>query len=309
MQLPLFPDAFDVETEALEALAALDVGRAARRLDRARALDPHLPNLEVLAEVVGYLHPILGAGQPTEERLAEVFLALPEACREGRLTSAAACRVDRVLARYALRSWDERRPFHDGQGRLPYGALLLVDADAPERARDSLRLACAAAAVAAVGERARVWGYLGDACLLVERTDEANAAYVRALALDPWSVDLHRTKADRLRRILERLTAERPFEEAVGELLAHAWVEGVVRIEARNDWLEDERERLRRSGPDGGRSEAAWRGRRFSLLLFLDRSLPVGRADRAARKEMQALDAGLFKRFVRRLQELEERER
>ena len=45
MQLDLFPDALQVEVEALAALAQSDLPPARRRLDQARAIDARLPNL------------------------------------------------------------------------------------------------------------------------------------------------------------------------------------------------------------------------------------------------------------------------
>lgn len=258
----------------------------------------------MLETVVEYLRPLLGDRGPTAELLAETFLSLPEACRSARLTAAAASRVDRILARHVLRTWDGRRAFHDPGCRLPYGALLLVEPEA-ERARQSL-LDALGPASAAAGRRADLWGYLGDACLLLVRLGEANAAYVRALVIEPWRVDLHRTRAEALRSLHGRLTADRPFEEAVGLLLAAAWIEGAVRIEPGNAWLAGEKGRLRERGPEGARTSAAWRAGRFSLLPFLDRSLPAGRADRAAREEMQALEPELFARFMGRLRDLEE---
>ncbi|MBI5365634.1 MAG: hypothetical protein HZA54_01245, partial [Planctomycetes bacterium] len=55
MQRSLFPDAFEVEEDALAALAELDLAGAAHGLARARALNPTLPNLVVFEEVVAYL--------------------------------------------------------------------------------------------------------------------------------------------------------------------------------------------------------------------------------------------------------------
>jgi hypothetical protein len=133
--------------------------------------------------------------------------------------------VDETIARYWKRRGTGTR-FVDEAATVHRGVLDLVLGDVAAARRhlgDSLD--------DGLQHRADLWGYLGDACLALERADEANACYVRGLLLSAPDVDLVRTRGRRLAELYDELCAAHPADCARELLLIHAWCEGVLAIE------------------------------------------------------------------------------
>jgi hypothetical protein len=83
-------------------------------------------------------------------------------------------------------------------------------------------------------------------------------------------------------------------------LLAQAWTDGALAIPAANGWLEAvELDRLLAAHGAGPDAPPSRRFRRFSLLLYRDRSRRRD-IDLQSREEMAALAPELFPRFVQR---------
>ncbi len=300
-QLSLFPEAFEVQEAALQALDELDIERALQLVQRAWERDPALPNLEALESALLWLDGALVAGGATEERLAAAFLAVPAACRRDEIARDVGTIIDQALARHALRS-ASGPVFLDRARRVHRGALLLVLGRAAE-AHSILR-----ETVQADGSRADHWGYLGDACWLTERAEEANACWVRALFLSAGEADLFRARYPRLGALYDELPREHPPESARELVPIHAWLEGVLAIPPENGWLEEHLSRLRLAATADPEAPLEQRIRRFALLLYQDRSRPRGECDLAEREEMRALAPELFERYIERCRVLEKRE-
>jgi tetratricopeptide (TPR) repeat protein len=295
VQRSLFPDAFEVEADALEALEALETDRGLQCIREARQRDPTLPNLDAIETALAWLDERLQGAPPDPERAAEAFLELPRAA----LPRPAAAFADKALARYGLRH--ARDGFLDRDERVLEGALLLV-AGRFDAARHAL-----SRALRGRKERADLQGYLADACHLAERVDEANARYATALLLDAARVDVHRLRHKGLSELWAELRAVHADAEARELLFGEAWLRGLLHVPAENGWLETSLARLRAETALTGTASAAGRARRFGFLLYLDRTGASGPVDMAVRDEMATLDAERLRRVVAVLRERERR--
>lgn len=299
VQQSLFPEAFEVQEAALAALRELDVARARNAFERARARNPDLVDAAVLDGALALLEELARAG-PLGARLHLVVRAAHDACRSGRLPPAAAAFVDRTVARW-WRRHGAGGPFLDAGETIHRGVLDLVLGDAAA-ARAHLS---ASLQEARHGWRADLWGYLGDANLLEQRPDEANACYVRGLLLGAAEVDLVRIRLPSLAELHAVLCREHGEDGARELLPVHAWLGGVLAIPPGNGWLDGRWARLlvrAAAGPDAAPRE---RWRRFALLLYLDRSAARGSVDLARREELAALDPVLFGRYMERCRAIE----
>ena len=299
LQRSLFPDAFEVHEQALRALDDLDLEAARRWLLEVKSRDPGLPELASWSACIEWLRRELGGGLVADECLALAFALVPEECRRGTLDKATAERIDQVLAHQGLQRMDRSRVFLDGEERVHRGVLLLVRGSFPP----AMALLRETLAQGRDG-RADLWWSLAEACLKCDRSDDANAAYVRALLLDPQAVDLHRSQHVRLTSLLDELRASRDEQEARGLLLVHAWLEGILSIPPENSWLERHLSRLHLATALRSGATPAERARRFAWLLYLECSRRPGDFEESARDEMKALAPELFERVMHRLSAL-----
>jgi tetratricopeptide (TPR) repeat protein len=301
VQRSLFPEAFEIQERALAALDELDLEGALALVEEARECDPLLVNLEPLADAIAWLHRELGSEAPSDELLAALFLTVPAACQRGALDREAAALADLVIARRALRS-TTARAFLDREECVHVGALLLVlrrDSEALDLLRESLG--------SGHDDRADLWACCADALAAAERSDEANAAYVRALLLSAQDVDLFRLRSPALAALHGELLLHHTAASARELLFVQAWLRGHLAIPPDNGWLDRHLSRLHLAAVARPDSPPEQRHRRFALLLYLDRSRPPGRCDEADREEMQALAPELFARVVEHIGEVERR--
>lgn len=291
-QHSLFPDSYEVQDAALAALDEGDFERALALVSAARERDPGLVGLDMLASALTWSAGVLGGRRSDPDRLAEAWRALPEGRRRGALRGDSAAFIDQSLARQALRARPPG-PFLDAGETVHLGALHLVLGRAAA-ARELLLETLAR------GHRARadLWGTLGDACTLAERPEEASACYARALVIAASDVDLHRLRDERLMALFRALREGHPDSVARELLLPEAWLAGALEIPPGNGGIDAAlaRELLAATADPGPSPER--RLRRFSLLLYRDRSREPGEANVDEREEMAELDAGLFGRFM-----------
>jgi hypothetical protein len=227
-----------------------------------------------------------------------VVLAVRDEALAGRLGPEAAAFIDKTIARHDRRSGCSTA-FVDGDARVHRAVLHLILGE-PEAARAGL----IASLQGSCQDRADLWGYRGDAAWASDLAGEANACYVRGLLLAASDVDLWRIRHRDLAHLYGELAALHGAGAARELLLVHGWLRGLLDIPPDNDWLDGQLARLEaraRTGPDTPQQ----RWRRFALLLYLDRSRPVGRCDERQREEMLALDGELFARYLARCQERE----
>ena len=301
VQRSFFPDAHEVHAHAFAALEELDLAAAHRLVEKARADDPLLANLEPLREALSWLLRESGPEPVSDELLALLFASVPAARAAGELTPAAAAMVDQALARQGLRRPGASAEFLDPERSLHRGALLLVLG----RAREALPLL--RESLARLGHRADLWAAYGDACHALERHDEANSAYVRSLLLGATEVDLFRLRHPDLCALRDELVPLHGEACARELLLVHAWLAGTLAIPAENAWLEPHLSRLHLAATLPATPLESHRLRRFALLFYVDRSRPPGHYDEHEREELQSLHPELFARVMQRAAELEKR--
>lgn len=292
LQRSLFPDAFEVQAASLAALRDLDVGAARRLLEQARRQNPSLVNLGLLHDALCLLETFPRGSQPSDAHLAEILTAARERHLAGQLSRDAAAFIDQTIARY----WRRRAaagPFLDEDARVHRAVLDLALGDAATARRH-----LGATLDGGQQHRADLWGYLGDACVALERGAEANACYVRGLLLSAADVDLMRLRLLPLVRLHEELRATYADDHARELLLVHAWLQGLLEIPPDNGWLDGQVARLRARAQADAHAPSPDRCRRFGLLLYLDRSQPLGQVDLALRKEMAKLDEDLFQCYM-----------
>jgi hypothetical protein len=300
LQLSLFPDAYELQAAALVALRDLDVPCARKLLDRVRQQDPRLVNLAVIHMALCLLESTLPPGRPGAPELALVVQATHDEWLHGRLLEASAHFVDETVARY-WRRLGSAEPFLDPGRRVHRGVLDLVLGDG-----SAARFHLEASLRDGLEHRGDLWCRLGDAMMLLDRADEANACYVRALLLSATGVDLLRTRLRPLAAIHAELRRVLPEERARELLFVEAWLRGVLDVPPENCWLDGQMAQLEARSAADPTSAPPKRHRRFAWLLYLDRSQPSARVELVRREAMAALDPDLFARF---LGECERRER
>lgn len=295
----LFPDGFHILEQALVALRDLDIPKAEELVRRARAAQPNLVNLDLVAAASEYLRDALpGPAEP--DACAATLVAIPKDIDAGRLREDVGNFVDQVLARYLMRM-DPDGPFVDHAASVPWARVLLLVGQ-PDVAHRNL------AELVALHPRADLWWALGDAALGVDRETEANAAFVRALVLDPQAVDCFRLQHKALLRCYQQLRERHDGPSAREALLPTAWIDGVLEIPSGNRWFEAA------PGADPRRTESTTHShpatpslRRFAHLLFADRTAGPGNVDVARREEMACLAPDLFARYFAECQRRERR--
>ncbi len=288
-QRSLFPDGFEIQERALAALRELDAAAALALVGQARAIDPQLAGLDPLEAA---LRVLLAQGAPRDpDGVAGLLLQAGDDAWHGRLGAAAADFVETAVGRWLLALPVADDDFLDAAERVPRALVLLLQGQAAT-ARSGL--------LALLGdrpERADLWGWLGDACTALQRGAEADGCYVRALLLDVGAVDAQRLRAAPLRECLLRLRVAHGEALARELLLAEAWIAGALAIPPDNDWLDRQQvgELLAAAATAPGPLAGA---RQFALLLYRDRSRPLGQVDLADREAMAELQPDLFRRYM-----------
>ena len=286
-QHSLFPDDYEVIEQALAALRRLDVAEALAKVRLARARDTRLSDLAALEEALVWL---LGQSLQNQAGIARTLIAVGEAFAARQLGEVAAGVVDDALAHvFAADRADS--PFLDPGRHVPR-ALLDLLGRRHAKAHGSLR-----ELVLAEPDRGDLWCWYGNACLGVDRRDEARAAWVRALLLTPARFDWWRIADRQLRTVRDECLADAPDGDG-GLTLAVAWRHGLLPIPARNDWLTHAQiARLSATTAVDEHAGLAARHRRFCLLLYVDRSTG-GAADVDRRLQMAELAPAEFHQFM-----------
>lgn len=289
-QCLLFPDGFEILEQALLALRDIDVRRADEFVRRARAAQPRLVNLDVIEEACEFLRTRLPPVPEFDECAATLF-AVPGNVEAGLLRQDVGHFVDQVVSRYLMRA-EHDGEFVDRAATVPWARVLLLVGQ-PTSAYRSL------VGLVPRHPRADLSWVLGDAAWLADRPTESNAAFVRALVLDPQAIDCFRLQHTALRKCYEQLREQHDPPTARERLLPIAWIDGTLEITSGNRWL-DTTSNAARSLTDSTDAPAEARSlRRFARLLFADRTAGANHVDIARREEMAELAPELFARYVR----------
>lgn len=286
----LFPDDAQVRDRVADALRRLDVSAGRAHLSEARSCAPDLAGLDALEQGVAWLGRALDDGFANVESAARAWLALSGTRLEGGLDPTAVELVDRALSEYLLRNAPRGERFVDAARRVPRGALHLV-LENFRNAYDELT-----ALRPADLRRADLSAWLADACLHHGVEDGVGPNYVRALVFDPDGVDYGRIAHRGLSELLRTALRTLPADAARAALLADAWIDGLLDVAPGDLWPGEAvvESLLAATGSTTERD----RLRRFSLLLFRDRTRPPAMLEPDAREEMRNLSPDRFSRFL-----------
>ncbi len=309
-QLPLFPDAFEIRSRAVAALRSLDTVAALAFAERAKAQTANLVDIDHLLAAIRWLDARLGAVPSTGRSPAALAPLLVEVSRDflaERLTRAGMLFLDDALAHYLASVVPDAELaateplFVDPGERIPVGLVMRLASRSPLGSRAFLQ----AAVRGGHANRADLWGWLGDACVQYGNLAEAAAAYVRALVLSPEQVDFARLLHPGLVGCWTGL-AGLPQDEASGLLLSEAWLRGILPVPRNNGWLSPSQlDRVLEATAVTAKASRASRCRRFSVLLYVDQSIP-GRGDIVERRtEMAELLPEGIARYIKACQERE----
>ncbi|MDZ7289290.1 MAG: hypothetical protein ONB44_08080 [candidate division KSB1 bacterium] len=304
IQSELFtPAALEYKEKGLRQLEALDFNSAWEGFTIAKKIDPYLADLDFLITLSEYARDH-GAGPKTSAaRLVTLWHEATQDLADGNLPMAAYRYLRELLARRLLQIGQFTQTGFCGEKEkiLHRGVLHVVLNQWQEAHQVLLNL------LAMAGEKASAlhWGYLGDAAHALGSWKEANMAYVCALFIDPYEIDLLTLQHQRLREVLQSLTYETENENLARALWPiHAWLRDVIQIPRGNTFLRPLVRKLRSILGSELMLEMVQRIRQFSLCLYIDQSGMHEEIQFDVRAEMKTLEAELFARY---LQEVERR--
>lgn len=285
-QRSLFPDHFELTERAMAALRRFAPGTAKVEIERARGVDSRLVNLVPLMAAVDWFAERATAAPDTDTLARWFCIACDERARQ-RLSQAAHAFVEEILADAMLQRTPTTARFVDAARRVPRALL--------ERLRGG-RLAAADReglledVLAANPPRADLWAHYGDLHWIDGSTDEALAAYARALLLAPEAVDTVHLAHDGLRRLFTALCAELPTT-AAERWFGEAVIQGLLRVPRGSRWFTP-------ASLIEARSRAVQPWRRFAWLLYED-AADASRAGILERREAMAqLLPEAFERYM-----------
>ncbi|MBN1895774.1 hypothetical protein JW906_14885 [bacterium] len=287
-QTSLFSEAESLIGDAEQAAVDLDFHLAERTMRRAGEIDPYLSNLQSYLRIFRYLKSERKRNPGTPDFITAVWHGLPKSVAAHALTAAESRIIEGYLDRIAEKNLASKSPFVD-RGKTLARACLFIHR-LPERAhRELLDLVCGRYA-----GRSDLWAYYGDACRVLNRTAEADAAYCRALLNDPLAVDLFRIRSEGLRRLFARLLQDHSGQEAAALLFIHGWLEGLLPCPKKADAADYA---IPRKIPENRVGELL----QFASCLALDQTGKSKKNHVEARQRMMEIDPDLFRLYLARV--------
>lgn len=283
--------------KAIKALHRLQFDPFRTELLRAIRIQPYMADLRTLKSVGEYLKNRFRPGLGVPNFLAQVWYDIPAAVTRNELTPGMGRYTESLLTRIAqVQKVPTGSPFIDKKEKL-HRSCLMMSAGNYETARKLLLETLTSTHPL----RADLWGYYGDINILLGYQEEARAAYLRALVLQPQQLDLFRLQDKELRRLCNTLSQKRSPVEACSLLFTHGWLNGLFNIPRGNTWLARQSQYLQDKMAEELPLYKHERWHRFSICLFLDQSKPVGEIDYEAREQMMELDGELFEEYLGKL--------
>ncbi|NIR49042.1 hypothetical protein GWO43_11375 [candidate division KSB1 bacterium] len=294
-QINLFTPAIIHKEKALTALQRLALKEAQEQLQTAREIDPSLADLEMLTHTVDFLRKVGVHSKTRPPGLVRAWRRLREA-KDSTPSRTMYAILETTLCRRILeRLPDDYNDYvHPSSGGLHIGYCHLVLQNAEAAHKKLLDYLTAHAEES----HPLLWGYFGDAGYLLNRSDESNSGYLRALFMDPQAVDLAMLKQPQIRTIYDELCEQHDDDLARALLPSEAWLQGVLHIPPGNTYLAKFIQRRRFDLSAELLLYPTQRSHQFALCLYVDQSGLHGDIDFNAREEMQRLDGELFRRYL-----------
>lgn len=296
-QIELFSAAIAHKQKALEALQRFAFRKAKTQLEIAREIDPYLADLATLLQATKWL---LNRGVHAKSKPPGLLKAWH---RVEKARTALPCAVHAIVEPLICELMVQCLPpdytdFIDPKEKTLHIGYCYVALNRFEEAHEKLLDYLTAHAAES---HPRLWGYFGDAAYKLNRRDESNSGYLRALFIDAQSVDMARLRHPGLQRIYRDLRRRHIQETARALMPIRCWLEKVLHIPQGNTLLARVIRKQRFDHSAKLLLYPAERYHQFALCLYIDQSGLHGEIDFDARTEMQRLDTALFRRYLLRV--------
>ena len=293
-QPDLFSPAVEHKQKAVDLLQRFAFRQAQTELETARKIDPYLADIEILLRSAESLVK-LGINLRTKPSgLARAWDKVREA--RDSLPHGALSGVETLICQRVVQCLPPAHTgFVDSAHKTLHAGYCWLILNRPEQAHRCLLAHLTSDVHDSCPE---LWGYFGDTCYQLNRHEESNSGYLRALFTNAQAVDLTQLRHPDLQRIVEDLRSQHPEETARALLPIHGWMEGALHIPKGNTWLSRV---IRNQRYDHGSQLLLWPAQRyhqFALCLYIDQSGLHGDIDFDARIEMERLDRELFQRYL-----------
>jgi tetratricopeptide (TPR) repeat protein len=295
-QLSIFSVAVSCLQDAESALVNLNFNSVEKLLKNAKAIDPGMANLDSTIRICRFLKKNFKDSFDISDFLVNAWLKVPEVVRQNKLLPSEARCADRYLSQIAIQKLGHDNVFIDSEEILHRGSFYSVNeqhSKAHKLFLDTL--------TTTHPDRADLWGYYGDACFQLKRIREANSAYIRALIIDPQSLDIFRLNYKDLSQLYFRLLQSYSDTEARALLLFNGWIERILEIPRSQTDKGDYNKQIREKVLKEISEESDERLHQFSVCLFLDQSQPPDQIDYEVRERMMELNRDMFARYLERL--------
>ena len=296
-QMSFFSDAITHLQNAFNSLVDLDFERANAELTIAREIDPFISNLDSTAKLIHFFEKQFLQYESVPTFLAKTWQRIPQAHREKELFVGEARLADEYVVKIAEKQLNPNKTFIDSEETLHWGCCYLI-AKKYEKAFKVLLNSLTSTHPL----RTDLWGYYGDACIACKRYNEAESAYLRALAIDPQQLDFFRLKNKDIIRLYSRLEKKYPKPEARALLLFHAWLENLFKIPKYFGGFIEQNETLKKALSQSIPNDKATRLHYFSICLCYDQAQSDGQINYQVRERMMELDKELFGRYLEKLE-------
>lgn len=296
--MPDQPDLFSAAVEhkrtALDALQRFAFEQARTELEIAQAIDPYLADIGSLLQSAEFLVNLRIDLRTKSSGLARAWDEIREA--RDTLPRAAYSGVETLICERVVQCLPPAySDFVDSTQKTLHVGYCWLILNRPEEAHSRLLAYLTSHVDDSCPE---LWGYFGDASYQLNRREESNSGYLRALFTNAQAVDLAQMRHPDLRRVVEDLRSQHPEETARALLPIHGWMERVLHIPKGNTWLSRVIREQRYDHSSQLLLFPAQRYHQFALCLYVDQSDLHGDIDFDARMEMQRLDKGLFRRYL-----------
>ncbi len=297
MQISFFSEAIPLVEEALGQLQRFEFDACLNLLQQAQEIDPTVANAEYYREIALWCREGGLTAHSTAQEIVEIWQELKHQMTEVGGAGVAIREKCKLFAQRLriLDDFDRDGCVADCDYFLHEGACALHD-DKFQAAYDLL-LDALQTQVDTIP--ARYWGYFGDAATALHKLPEANTAYVKLLANDPFELDWTTLKNKNLRAVFSEIAGAETVEAAYGKLPYFAWVNEAIYLPERNTFIP---EILRRYADHPESFAELPRARKtyiFALYAFdeqLHKKRPV---DLERRKVMHNLAPDLFTHYLR----------
>lgn len=295
-QISLFSCADPLLEEAETAMRAMRFEEAESLYQKAQSLDPWISNIESLLKICDFFKIQFGRGSEIASFLGSVWMSIPKAVDTDRLKDSEASIVETYIAHWADSFLPDSTAYMDREERIHRGNVLMKTRQFQNAQKHILE-----SLTNGYTGRSDLWAYYGDACYSLNRAHEAQAAYIKALLLDPHRIDYFRMAHPEIKRQLSSLGEEMDERSAQALLLFKCWSAGCLSIPRRNsDDVEESDliDRLINTEP----ADEQERLHLFSSCLYYDQIQPKDRIHIDLREKMKTLDPERFGIFLNILQ-------